>query len=95
MILTDVKGLYDSDPRKNKGARLIKRVEKVSEAALKQVAASPGSLRGTGGMYSKLKAAKEASKNGIETWLVKGDEPNVLIDVAQNAPIGTVIEAGR
>jgi glutamate 5-kinase len=95
LILTDVNGLYDSDPRKNPKARLIERLHRVNEATLKQVATSPGSSRGTGGMYSKLKAAHEASKAGIETWLVKGDRPEVLVEVASNAPIGTVIESKR
>ncbi len=93
LILTDVNGLYDADPRSNPAARLVERVSKVSEATLKRLAATPGSSRGTGGMYSKLKAAQEASRTGIETWLVKGDRPGVLIEVAKNTPIGTVIGA--
>jgi glutamate 5-kinase len=95
LILTDVNGLYDSDPRKNPRASLVERVRQISASQLKQVAQSPGSSRGTGGMYSKLKAAQEASKNGIETWLVKGDRPHVLIEVAENDPIGTIIEARK
>jgi glutamate 5-kinase len=95
LILTDVNGLYESDPRSNPDARLIERLSKVSEAALKKVGAAPGSSRGTGGMYSKLRAAKEASRTGIETWLVKGDVPGVLLDVARNAAIGTIIEAEK
>ena len=43
-------------------------------------------------MFSKLKAASEASRSGIETWLVKGDKVNVLAGVAKDVPIGTVIE---
>lgn len=93
LILTDVKGLYDSDPRANQRAKLIRRLDLVSDRTLKQVAASPGSSRGTGGMFSKLKAAREASRSGIETWLVKGDDPNVLVQVAANAAVGTMVKA--
>ena len=91
VILTDVDGLYDSDPKKNKRARRITRLDSVSASLLKQVGAAPGSSRGTGGMLSKLLAAREATRAGIECWLVKGDKPNVLLDVALNQKVGTTI----
>jgi glutamate 5-kinase len=46
-------------------------------------------------MYSKLKAAREAASHGIETWLVRADEPNVLLQVAGNESVGTLIEAQK
>lgn len=91
VILTDVDGLYDSDPRANPGARLIHGLSGVSPGLLRRVGAHGGSSRGTGGMYSKLKAAREACQKGIETWLVKGDQSRVLVRVAENEIVGTRI----
>lgn len=92
LILTDVAGLYDSDPKKNPGARRIERLEGVPPRYLRSVDRGAGSSRGTGGMYSKLKAAREASGHGIQTWLVQGDLPGVLVDVAQDRAVGTRID---
>jgi glutamate 5-kinase len=93
LILTDVDGLYDSDPRKNTRAKLLHSLSAVNDRILKQVEAAPGTSRGTGGMYSKLKAAKEASSNKIETWLVRGDRPRVLLDVEEGKDVGTRVSA--
>jgi glutamate 5-kinase len=95
VILTDVEGLYDSDPKKNPGARLIQKLDKVEDRLLSQMSSESGSDRGTGGMYSKLKAAREATRAGTETWLVKGDIPSVLLDVAQGRSVGTQIKKSR
>jgi glutamate 5-kinase len=93
LILTDVEGLYDADPRKNPGAQLIPRVTSVTKRDLSRIVPESGTSRGTGGMYSKLKAGREASIRGIETWLLKGDLPSVLLHSAKNQWIGTRIEA--
>jgi glutamate 5-kinase len=95
VILTDVEGLYDSDPRKNPSSVLIKRLKKVTSKLLLETVPSAGTARGTGGMYSKLKAAKYASERSIETVLVKGDLPQVLLRIAEGESVGTVIEAGK
>jgi glutamate 5-kinase len=91
VILTDVAGLYDSDPRKNPKAQRIERLEGVPTKLLKGMDPNAGSSRGTGGMFSKLSAAKLASSKGIETWLVQGDIPGVLLEVARDYPVGTRI----
>jgi glutamate 5-kinase len=97
VILTDVNGLYEADPRKNPKAKMLSSLEGVSAGLLKKVAqssgTSAGTARGTGGMFSKLTAAKIAADAGIETWLVKGDAPNVLTEIAQNKSMGTRILA--
>jgi glutamate 5-kinase len=105
LILTDVAGLYDSDPNSNPDAQLIPRLKGVDakllralEGSSKASAKASGKKknnRGTGGMYSKIRAAAEASKNGTETWLVRGDLPSVLLQAAENQSVGTVIEAQR
>ena len=92
VILTDVEGLYDSDPPKTSeapGAQLSRGFSEIACADRH----SRGSSRGTGGMYSKLRAAQEASRKGIEAWLMKGDLPDVLSRVAKNETVGTCIRA--
>jgi glutamate 5-kinase len=99
LILTDVEGLYDSDPNSNPKAKLIPRLKSIEPALLHalegsaQASAKKKNNRGTGGMYSKIRAASEASRGGTETWLVKGDVPAVLLHAAEEQRIGTVIEA--
>jgi len=90
IILTDVAGLYDADPKKNPNAKLIHELKGVGAAELK-LAGGTSSLRGTGGMRSKLLAAQEAHRARVETWLVPGDALDVLIKVAENKKIGTRI----
>ena len=93
VILTDVEGLYDRDPREDSQAELLHDIKRIPSALLKQTATTGGSSRGTGGMYSKLMAAKLAAAAGIETWLAKGDRPRVLLDIAHDQEIGTRIRS--
>ena len=89
VILTDVDGLYERDPTKDPSARLIERVDRVDSSILKKANGRSSSGRGRGGMLSKLMAAKEASSAGICTWLVKGDRPTALVDIAMGHTRGT------
>lgn len=100
LLLTDVEGLFDRDPKKDAGARLIPRLSPVATAeALRTMShdrpgrQSRAAGRGTGGIYSKVQAASEAADAGIETWLVRGDLNRVLLEVAGDRSIGTVVEA--
>lgn len=93
VILTDVLGLYDSNPNQNPKAQLISSLKKISKKDLLKPGLKSGSNRGTGGMLSKLLAAQLASKNNVDTYLVKGDLPSVLIQLAQGGKIGTRIKA--
>ncbi len=99
VILTDVHGLYDQDPRKHPEAKLIQELPGVSASLLRKVALSSGtaagSSKGTGGMYSKISAAKMASDAGIDTWLIQGDVPQVLNQIAKNKAVGTHILARK
>ena len=80
VILTDMDGLYTSDPRKDPSARLIPEVDRVDEAILK-LGGSSGTSRGTGGMATKLEAAKMATEAGIDTIIVQGRDPEILYAV--------------
>ncbi len=89
VILTDVEGLYDTNPSKNPRAKLVAHLPFIDESWLKKIGKQAGSSRGTGGMYSKLLAAREANQQGIETWLLKGDAPNALLRIASGERMGS------
>lgn len=95
ILLTDVEGLYDSDPKKNPNAKLIAYRKSVSATDLQQTNRDAGSMRGTGGMYSKLLAASEAAKSRIPTHFILGDWPNNLLELAAGRTIGTQIGGTR
>lgn len=91
VLLTDVDGLYDKDPKKYKNAELISHKKSLSPLELSKVKSAKAGSRGTGGMYSKLLAAQMAVKNGIITHLVRGDIPQNLLRIANSDPLGTKI----
>lgn len=95
VILTDVDGFFDSDPRKNKKARLVPELNGVSASVLKQSGLKGSSQQGTGGMYSKLLAAQTATRSGVETILVRGDQSSVLLRLAEGESLGTFVKARR
>ena len=90
IILTDIDGLYDGDPRKNPAARRIPRVEEVTPQ-LEALAGGAGSSRGTGGMATKLKAAKLAKSQGIPTAIVSGSDLKSMYRLLEGA--GTLFPA--
>ncbi|MCP1661191.1 glutamate 5-kinase [Neisseria perflava] len=89
MILTDQSGLYDSDPRKNPQAKFIHQIE-ADHPELESMAGGAGSSVGTGGMYTKVTAAKRAALSGASTVIASGREPNVLVRLQQGESIGTL-----
>ncbi len=91
VLLTDVDGLFDCDPKKHGNARMIEYLSKVTAKDLKLANPKAVSQRGTGGMYSKLLAAKNASEKGIVTHLVRGDLTHQLLEIASGLPVGTQI----
>lgn len=80
VILSDVDGLYDSDPHKNTQAKLIERIHGMPEK-LFALAGGEGSSLGTGGMKTKLCAAKICVENGSDMVIANGEDPNILYDV--------------
>lgn len=75
--MSDTDGFYDSDPRTNPNAKMLKRIDRVSEELYK-CADGAGSARGTGGMTSKLHAAEIACGNGIPMVIVSGEDFSIL-----------------
>lgn len=94
VILTDIDGLYDSDPRKNPAARLIPRVEEITPE-IEALAGGAGSSRGTGGMATKLRAAKMAGAEGIPCAVVSGADMGNLYKLLEGEPAGTLFLAGK
>ena len=92
IILTDQHGLYDADPRSNPEARLI-RSGKAGDPALEAMAGGAGSGIGTGGMLTKVLAARRAANSGGHTVIASGREPDVLLRLAAGEPIGTELRA--
>ena len=80
VILTDMDGLYTEDPRTSPTARLIEEVPCIDENIMK-LGGSSGSSRGTGGMATKLEAARMATTAGIETIIVHGRDPEILYSI--------------
>jgi glutamate 5-kinase len=91
VLLTDTAGLFTADPRLDAEASLIEEIAAVDEA-LEAVAGGTGSERGSGGMASKLAAAKIASWSGIRAVIAGADEPGVVTDALSGKPVGTVVQ---
>lgn len=88
VILTDIDGLYDANPRINERAKKIDVVTKINKTIL-DMAADTGSNRGTGGMITKLQAADYATKRGIEVHVMNGSNPMKIYDVFEGKAPGT------
>ena len=93
VILTDQAGLYDADPRKVPGAKLIEERE-AADAELEAIAGGTGSALGKGGMLTKVLAARRAARSGAHTVIASGREPDVLLRLAQGERVGTLLTAG-
>jgi glutamate 5-kinase len=92
VILTDQRGLYSADPRKDPQARFID-VAEAGDPALEQMAGGAGSSIGRGGMITKVLAAKRAAGGGASTVIAWGREPDVLLRLAAGERIGSALVA--
>ncbi len=93
VILTDQPGLYTADPRKDPEATLV-RLARAGDPRLEAMAGGAGSTIGSGGMLTKVLAAKRAARSGAHTVIASGREPDVLLRLASGEPIGSQLEAG-
>ena len=92
VILTDQKGLFSADPRKDPAARFID-VCTAGDPELERMAGGAGSRVGTGGMITKVLAAKRAARSGASTVIAWGREPDVLVRLTQGQAIGSLFMA--
>lgn len=89
LMLTDIAGLYTEDPNKHPSAQLISRVDKI-DARIERLAAKSSSPRGTGGMVTKIEAAKLATASGTTVVIANGREPNIIPRAVAGEAVGTL-----
>ncbi len=92
VILTDQKGLFTADPRKDPAAEFVHTAQ-AGDPALEKMAGGAGSSIGKGGMITKILAAKRAAGSGASTVIAWGREPNALVRLMQGEAIGTLLIA--
>lgn len=88
VLLTDIDGLYDKNPKEDPGAVLIKEVDEITDKIAALAKDTKGSL-GTGGMITKLSAARLATDSGCDMIIANGKNPDILYDIADGKKIGT------
>lgn len=88
IVLSDINGLYTADPRTHPEAELIPEVRELTDAVL-AAAGGSGSALGTGGMATKLSAARLCMEAGTDMLILNGAKPAVLYDVIEGKPLGT------
>ena len=88
VLLTDIDGLYTADPRRDPEARKLNVVEAITPE-IEALAGGNGSSLGTGGMVTKLRAARIAADSGIDMVIANGAEPKLLYDILDGKPVGT------
>ncbi len=92
VMLTDTDGLYTADPRRDRGATLIPRVDRITKE-IEQIAGVSETGRGTGGMVTKLQAAKLATGGGSDVYIADGRAPDALYRIASGEHVGTLLPA--
>ena len=94
VLLSDIDGLYTADPRTHADARLIETVETVTPE-VEQLAGGAGSSLGTGGMTTKIVAAKMATRAGVEMVIANGAHAECLYDIVEGKSVGTRFLAAK
>ncbi len=89
IILSDIDGFFDKDPRKNPAAKRIAIITEVNDE-ISNAAGSAGTSFGTGGMSTKISAVKICQKDNIDTIIANGDKPEILYDIFDGKDIGTL-----
>lgn len=89
VLLSDIDGLYEEPPNINPNARVIREV-RVLDDEIRSHASGAGSVRGTGGMITKLEAAGICMENGIDAVIANGHKPEILYSIANDEPFGTL-----
>ena len=88
VLLSDINGLYTADPRKDQNAEFIPEVRVLDEKIM-ALGTGAGTAHGTGGMVTKLRAAKIATEAGCDMIIMNGDDPDNLYRITDNTPVGT------
>ena len=88
ILLSDIDGLYTADPKKNADAKLLPEINEITPE-IEALAGGSGSSVGTGGMVTKIEAAKIAMAVGCDMVIANGRDPAVLYDIFEGKPVGT------
>ena len=88
IILSDINGLYTGDPKKDPNAKLLHTVLQITPE-IENMVGGAGSSLGTGGMITKINAAKIVTKEGIDLVIANGDNPHILYDIVAGKDVGT------
>ena len=88
IILSDIDGLFTADPRKDKNAVLLHKVEEITPE-IEAMIGGAGTSLGTGGMQTKINAAKIANSKGVDMIIANGNDPDILYDIVEGKDIGT------
>ena len=94
IILSDIDGFYDSNPKENPNAKLIKQIDEITEE-IEACAGGAGSSLGTGGMATKIAAARKATDAGVNMVLANGEEPSIISDILSGEEVGTLFTAKK
>ena len=92
IILSDIDGLYDADPRTEPNAKIIPVVEEI-DGYIEQIAGGAGSGLGSGGMATKINAARIATAAGVDMIIMNGRDPEALYRLFDGEPLGTYFPA--
>lgn len=93
ILLSDIDGLFTDDPKDNPSARLVETVETLDKAVLHMAKSKAGSDVGTGGMTTKLNAARIATYSGADMIIANGRDVSILHDILEDDFVGTVFQA--
>ena len=90
ILLSDIDGLYTSNPRQDKNAKFISVVEEIDESIYSIASGAGGSKFGTGGMHTKIKAGEIATKLGVDMIIANGECPEIIRDILNGEEKGTL-----
>ena len=94
IILSDIDGFYDSDPRINKNANIIREIHEITKE-LEECAGDAGSSLGTGGMATKINAAKRTISAGVDMVVADGEDPYIIREILKGENIGTLFVGNK
>lgn len=95
ILLSDINGLYTDDPRQNKDAQFIERVDCLTDELMQMGKASTGSSVGTGGMETKMIAAKIATYSGADMVIASGKDVRIIHRIMEGRNYGTIFKANK
>ncbi len=94
ILLSDIDGLYNDNPKTNPQATLIHHVQKIDDT-IEAMAQGASSNRGTGGMITKIQAGKIANQHGVDMIIMNGENPELLYNLFKNEEIGTYFQSNH